>query len=72
MSEKGTGKPLQARVDAVTAKKFEAVRRALNMTDSQLLRRAIDIMLKQELEALDQREAEMLQSIKEIREILES
>lgn len=72
MPEKNTGKVLSARVKPDIAKKFEAVRRALRMTDAQLLRYAIDIMFKAERESLDAREAELLRNIQDLREALTS
>lgn len=47
------GKTVQARVDGDTARKFSAIARARNMTDSQLVRYAIDLMIREAAKDLD-------------------
>jgi antitoxin component of RelBE/YafQ-DinJ toxin-antitoxin module len=57
------GRAVQARIDADTARKFDAVARARNMTDSQLLRYSIDLMLKEAAQSLDKLQEDLLMNI---------
>jgi len=70
LPEKSVGKTLQARVDATTARKFDAVARLRGMTDSQLVRHSIEIMLQHEAARLDEYYDERMRLIQEAREAL--
>jgi hypothetical protein len=54
---------LQTRVSPGVARKFAKVAKARNMTDSQLLRYAIDLMLREAPADLDKLQAELLRDI---------
>lgn len=61
---------LQTRVSPGVARKFAKVAKARNMTDSQLLRYAIDLMLREAPATLDKLQAELLRDILDAKETL--
>lgn len=61
---------LQTRVSPDVARKFAAVAKARNMTDSQLLRYAIKLMLREATADLDRLQAELLRDILNAKEEL--
>lgn len=61
---------LQTRVSPDVARKFAAVAKARNMTDSQLLRYAIKLMLREATADLDRLQAELLRDILSAKEEL--
>ena len=65
------GRPLQARVSADVARKFDAVARARGMKDSDLVRYAIDLMLKEAAKDLDRLQESMMRDFEEARRLLE-
>ena len=64
------GRPLQARVSADVARKFDAVARARGMKDSDLVRYAIDLMLKEAASDLDKLQETMMRDFEEARRLL--
>lgn len=64
------GRPLQARVSADVARKFDAVARARGMKDSDLVRYAIELMLKEAANDLDKLQETMMRDFEEARRLL--
>lgn len=64
------GRPLQARVSAEVARKFDAVARARGMKDSDLVRYAIELMLKEAANDLDKLQETMMRDFEEARRLL--
>lgn len=64
------GRPLQARVSSDVARKFDAVARARGMKDSDLVRYAIDLMLKEAASDLDKLQETMMRDFEEARRLL--
>lgn len=61
---------LQTRVSPAVARKFAKVAKARNMTDSQLLRYAINLMLREAPADLDRLQQELLRDILDAKESL--
>lgn len=64
------GRPVQARLTADVARKFDAVARARGMKDSDLVRYAISLMLKEAASDLDKLQETMMRDFEEARRLL--